>query len=438
MVWSKQVKWINGNFTLAGHSADELAEKYGTPAFLLDEDDFRSRAREFQTEFSKAFGEGNVSVFYAGKAFLATRIANWLAEDGLSLDVCTGGELAVAKAVNFPAERIEFHGNNKSEEEIADAIDYGVALIALDSFIEIERVQAIASSKNKIQKVIIRTTPGIEAHTHEFIATAHEDVKFGFSIASGAAKQAAQEVLRSSNLELVGFHAHIGSQIFDTKGHQLTAERILKLMAEVKQLGANIDYLDLGGGFGVAYTESDQPMQVSEIAQTLFAFLRDECKKYSIPIPHIAIEPGRAIAAPSMTTIYRVGTVKNVVLENGKTRQYVSVDGGMSDNIRTSLYDAVYSVALASTHTGDSIPSRVVGKHCESGDVVVKDVELPADIKVGDLLLTPVTGAYGRSMASNYNHVPRPPVIAVRADGCEIVVRRETYADLLRLDGMEK
>jgi diaminopimelate decarboxylase len=408
-----------------------LAAEHGTPAFILDEDDFRARARAYTEAFVGA------DVYYAAKAFLCTAVARWLDEDGLCLDVCTGGELAVAVAAGFPPERIVMHGNNKSVPELTAALAAGVGRIVVDSFEEIDRVDALARDRGRCQRVLVRTTVGVEAHTHEYVATAHEDQKFGFSLASGAATDAVARVLASTGLELVGLHSHIGSQIFDTSGFEVAAHRVVGLLAQIHAVhGIALPELNLGGGLGIAYTGEDDPLDPAQIAGSLREIVARECAAAGIAIPRLAVEPGRAIAGPGTITLYEVGTVKPVQTGIGGTvRTYVSVDGGMSDNIRTALYDAHYVVTLASRcSSAPPMLCRVVGKHCESGDVVVRDAWLPADLAPGDLLAVPATGAYCRSMASNYNHVPRPPVIAVHEGEVRTLVRRESIEDLLRSD----
>ncbi|HET6481962.1 MAG TPA: diaminopimelate decarboxylase, partial [Actinoplanes sp.] len=404
----------------------DLAEEYGTPAYLLDEDDLRARCRDFVSAFAGA------DVFYAGKSFLCKAVVRVVDQEGLFLDVCTGGELAVALAAGFPAERIGFHGNNKSVSELTRALDVGVGRIVVDSFDEIDRLTALATEKGQRPRVLVRVTVGVEAHTHEFIATAHEDQKFGFSLAGGAAFEAATKILDEGVLELRGLHSHIGSQIFDTSGFEVAARRVLELQAQIRDArGVELPDLDLGGGFGIAYTTQDDPSAPADLAKRINKIVESECELNSLRKPRLSIEPGRAIVGPAVFTLYEIGTVKDV----DGIRTYVSVDGGMSDNIRTALYDASYSATVANRASGaEPILARVVGKHCESGDILVKDEFLPADVQPGDLLAVPGTGAYCRSMASNYNHVPRPPVVAVRDGASRVIVRRETEDDLLALD----
>ncbi|ARQ68448.1 diaminopimelate decarboxylase [Streptomyces marincola] len=427
-VWARSVdRGEDGAVRVAGVSAMALAESFGTPAYVLDEADFRARCRAWR----EAFGP-DADVFYAGKAFLSRAVVRWLCEEGLNVDVCTGGELATALAGGMPAERVALHGNNKSVAEIRRAVAAGVGRIVLDSFQEIERVAAAAREHGTRQRVQIRVTVGVEAHTHEFIATAHEDQKFGLALADGTAAEAVRRVLAEPGLELVGLHSHIGSQIFDMAGFEVSARRVIGLLSEVRdEHGVELPEIDLGGGLGIAYTSEDDPREPHEIGAALREIVAKECEAAGLAVPRLSVEPGRAIVGPSAFTLYEVGTVKPL----RGLRTYVSVDGGMSDNIRTALYDAEYTVVLAS-RTSDAEPmlARVVGKHCESGDVVVRDAYLPADVVPGDLIAVPATGAYCRSMASNYNHTPRPPVVAVREGSAREIVRRETEDDLLALD----
>ncbi|MGV9879888.1 diaminopimelate decarboxylase [Streptomyces sp. NPDC003006] len=427
-VWSRTVtRAPEGVVSVGGIEVTRLAEEFGTPAYFVDEADFRARCRAWRD----AFGT-DADVFYAGKAFLSRAVVRWLHEEGLNLDVCSGGELATALAAGMPAERIAFHGNNKTPDEIERAVAVGVGRIVLDSFQEIVRVSHIAERLGKRQRVQIRVTVGVEAHTHEFIATAHEDQKFGIALAGGQAAEAVRRALKLDGIELIGIHSHIGSQIFDMAGFEVSARRVVQLLAEVRdEHGVELPEIDLGGGLGIAYTSDDDPREPHEIAKALSEIVTRECAAANLRTPRISVEPGRAIVGPTAFTLYEVGTLKP--LEGLRT--YVSVDGGMSDNIRTALYDAEYTVALVS-RSSDAEPMlvRVVGKHCESGDIVVRDAFLPADLAPGDLIAVPATGAYCRSMASNYNHALRPPVVAVDGGAARVIVRRETEEDLLRLD----
>ena len=429
-LWSQGVSKVDGVLTVAGESVADLAAEYGTPLYVVDEEDFRARARAFRDAFAGA------DVYYAGKAFLSVATARWVADEGLNLDVCTGGELAVALKADFPPARIGLHGNNKSVAELRRAVEAGVGRIIIDSVEEIDRLDDVTAELGTTARVMVRVTAGVEAHTHEYISTSHEDQKFGFSIADGAALDAVQRVVASRGLVLQGLHSHIGSQIFVTDGFEVAARRVLRLHAQIeRELGVTLPQLDLGGGFGIAYTTQDDPSTPADLARGMLKIVDDECAAEGVDVPHLSIEPGRAIAGPSTFTLYEVGTTKSVGLDGGASRRYVSVDGGMSDNIRPALYGADYSCTLAS-RTSDAPPvlSRVVGKHCESGDIVVKDEYLPDDLGAGDLLAVPGTGAYCRSLASNYNHVPRAAVVAVRDGEARLIVRRETEEDLLTLD----
>ncbi|MDW3849947.1 diaminopimelate decarboxylase [Micromonospora sp. BRA006-A] len=426
-LWPRNVtRGPGGALTVAGLDVRDLAAEYGTPAYVLDEDDLRERCREFRAAFPDA------DVYYAGKAFLCRAVVRMIDEEGMFLDVCTGGELATALSAGMPPERIGFHGNNKSVAELTRAVDAGVGRIIVDSFTEIDRLTELARERGVRPKVLVRVTVGVEAHTHEFIATAHEDQKFGFSLAGGAAAAAAFKILDEDVLELRGLHSHIGSQIFDASGFEVSARRVLALQSQIRDArGVELPELDLGGGFGIAYTTQDDPASPHDLAKRLRKIVDGECAAENLAVPHLSVEPGRAIVGPAVFTLYGVGTVKDV----DGLRTYVSVDGGMSDNIRTALYDASYSATLANrTSAAQPMLARVVGKHCESGDIVVKDEFLPADVQPGDLVAVPGTGAYCRSMASNYNHVPRPPVVAVREGRARLIVRRETEDDLLALD----
>jgi diaminopimelate decarboxylase len=429
-IWPSSARRVDGALQLGGVPVGELVAAHGTPALFLDEDDLRSRARAYTAAF------GGVDVYYAAKAFLCTTVARWIADEGLGIDVCTGGELAVALAADFPAERIALHGNNKSVRELTRAVEARVGHVIVDSFDEIGRLARIAADAGIRQQVLIRVTVGVEAHTHEFIATAHEDQKFGFSLRDGSAARAVAAVLAAPSLELAGLHSHIGSQIFETSGFEVAAHRVVGLAATIRDVhGVQIDEINLGGGLGIAYVSGDDPESPKQTLERLSGIVEVECATVGLRVPRLSVEPGRAIVGPSAITVYEVGTIKDVTLDGGHTRRYVSVDGGMSDNIRTALYDADYTCVLANREsTAAPAAARVVGKHCESGDVVVRDTWLPGDIRPGDLVAVAATGAYCRSMASNYNHVPRPPVVAVRDGAASVIVRRETEDDLLRLD----
>jgi diaminopimelate decarboxylase len=435
-VWPRNlVRDTAGEVSIAGVIVADLAAEYGTPLFVIDEDDFRTRCREI----AAAFGGGH-NVHYAGKAFLCSEIARWVDQEGLSLDVATGGELAVALHAGFPAERIAFHGNNKSLDELTTAVKARVGHIVLDSMAEIERLDTVAGGAGVVQDVLLRVTVGVEAHTHEFIATAHEDQKFGLSLASGAAMVGVRRVFATDHLRLVGLHSHIGSQIFDVAGFELAAHRVIGLLRDiVAEFGvdktAQISVVDLGGGLGISYLPQDDPPPIEDLAAKLGAIVRSESAAVGLPAPRLVVEPGRAIAGPGTVTLYEVGTVKDVVIGSDKTRRYVSVDGGMSDNIRPALYGSEYDIRLVS-RTSDAAPvlARVVGKHCESGDIIVRDTWVPQDVTPGDLLAVAATGAYCYSMSSRYNLIGRPAVVAVRDGRARLILRRETVDDLLSLE----
>jgi diaminopimelate decarboxylase len=426
-IWPRSAQRNGGVLTLGGVDVRDLAGEFGTPVFVTDEDDVRGRAREYVD----AFGP-DAQVCYAAKAFCSRAVLRWVTEEGLGVDVCTGGELEVALSAGVDPSVITLHGNNKLPAELARAVAAGVGHIVVDSFEEIARLAYYADSSARRPRVLVRVTTGVEAHTHEFMATAHDDQKFGFSLASGAADEAVRRVLALPSLEFAGLHSHIGSQIFDTAGFEVAAHRVIELAARVhNEHGVTVSELDLGGGFGIAYTPEDDPPEVKSLAAGLRAIVGAQCAVFGLPVPRLTIEPGRGIIGPSTVTLYEVGTIKDV----DGLRTYVSVDGGMSDNIRTALYDASYTCVLASRSSHEPpMLSRVVGRHCESGDIVVRHCYLPSDLAPGDLLAVAATGAYCRSLASNYNHLARPGVVAVRDGAARAIVRRETLDDLLSLD----
>jgi diaminopimelate decarboxylase len=431
-VWPMGAAWGEA-LSIASVDCRDLAAKYGTPLYVLDEADARMRARAFYEAYTAA---GAHLVSYAAKALCATAVLRWVTEEGLGVDVATGGELAVALRAGVPGDRLLMHGNNKSVAEIEAAIAAGVGHIVIDSFEEIVRVADAALRADVVQPVLIRVTTGIEAHTHEFISTAHEDQKFGLSVASGDAEEAARRIVKLPSLRLDGLHSHIGSQIFDARGFEAAAQRVVALAIRIRdEQGVELAEFNLGGGMGIAYLADDDPLDVTDMAAQIGDIVGKQCADAGLAMPQLAFEPGRAIIGPAGVTLYEVGTVKPVTLDDGSVRTYVSVDGGMSDNIRTALYDAQYTVALASRESkAEPIQVRVVGKHCESGDIVVRDAMLPGDITAGDLVAVAATGAYCRSMASNYNWVPRPAVVSVHDGESSVVMRRETIGDLLALD----
>jgi diaminopimelate decarboxylase len=407
-----------GRLEVSGIDVVALAEEFGTPLFVYDEATLRARCREL----AGAFGPGSA---YATKAFLCRAMARLALEEGLRLDVSTDGELGVALAAGAEPDRIVMHGNNKSDAELAAVVGLGGARIVVDSFDEIARLSRLAGGgpRGAAQQVLVRVNPGIEAHTHEFIATGREDSKFGFSVASGAARSAIDALRKVVGVEVVGVHAHIGSQITRLDSFARIAEVLAPLAAD-----RDLAELCVGGGLGVAYLSDESAPTIAEWAAAVLA----AAVRVGLP-PGVRVsgEPGRALVATAAMTCYRVGTIK----ELPGIRNYVAVDGGMSDNPRPVLYGSGYEAFLPREVTADRpYAARIVGKHCETGDVVVAEGRLPGDVAVGDVLVTPVTGAYGFSMASNYNRVGRPPVVFVRDGRARVVVRRETVTDLLRLE----
>ena len=430
-LWSTNVsRGDDGVLNIAGLDVDDLVDQIGTPLYAFDEADFRARARGFLEAFT------GWDVFYAGKSFLSTRIASWIAQEGLGLDVCSGNELVVALRGGMDPAKIGMHGNNKTIEELRLGLESGVGRIIVDSLDEISRIEQLTAELGVTARVLVRVTTGIEAHTHEYIATAHEDQKFGFSIQGGQALMALVRCQSSPRIELLGVHSHIGSQIFDTGAFEVAARRTMRLIAQFRQAtGVDLPELDLGGGFGIAYTADDTPSTPDELSTSLREIVEHERHAYGLTEPRYSIEPGRAISGPSAMALYTVGTVKVVDLEGGLQRTYVSVDGGMSDNIRPALYAAEYSAVLAGrASSAQPMLCRVVGKHCEGGDILVRDVYLPGDLRDGDLIAVPASGAYSRSMASNYNHATKPPVVSVALGEVTTLLRRETLDDLLALD----
>lgn len=431
-VWPKNaVRADDGVVSIAGVALTDLAHEYGTPVFVVDEDDFRSRCRDM----AKAYG-GPENVHYASKAFLTRTIARWVNEEGLSLDVASENELAVALRAGFPAKRITAHGNNKSQTFLRMCVTEGVGHVVLDNHGELALLEEISAENNLSQPVMIRVKPGVEAHTNEMIATAHEDQKFGFSLVDGAAWDAAERAVKAPHLDLVGLHCHVGSQIFDAEGFSLAAERVLGLYKRINdELGVRLPELDLGGGYGIAYTAEQAPLDVSAVARDLLAAVSDHAAEEGIEVPTVLVEPGRAIVGPSTVTVYEVGFTKTINVSDIAARRYVAVNGGMSDNIRPALYGAEYDARLVNRLAeGEPTATRVVGSHCESGDILINDEQYPDDLRTGDLLALANTGAYGYAMASNYNMFGRPAVVSVADGKVTPMLRRQTVDDLLALE----
>jgi diaminopimelate decarboxylase len=412
-----------GLVSVGGVALREIAAEYGTPAYVLDERDVRDACRAYRT----AFPGGEVA--YAAKAFLCRAMARWADEEGLSMDVCSAGELSVAASAGFPAERLIVHGNAKTPQDVHAALDYRAGRIVIDCVSEIARLAAQVPYR---QPVLLRVTPAVDAHTHTALTTGVEDQKFGVSLAGGAAADAVRRIVAQPALDLVGLHCHIGSQITAPDGHVLAARRLAGLMAAIRdEHGLVLPQLNLGGGFGVPYADGDPEPDLPGFAGPIRAAVADACAAARLPVPRITVEPGRAIVARAGVTLYRVIAVKR----RPGGRVFVAVDGGMSDNPRAALYGASYTFRVVGRPPGHSgPPATIVGRHCEAGDVLARDVPLPADVRPGDLLVAACTGAYHHSMASSYNLVGRPPVIAVRDGSARVLVRRETDADLRRRD----
>ena len=418
------------DLAVGGVRLAEIAATYGTPAYVLDEADVRARARAYRSALPEA------EIAYAGKAFLCRAMIGWVRSEGLSLDVCSGGELALARHVGFPADRIVLHGNAKTPRDVQDALGYGVGRIVVDSTYEITQL-AVAAHARHPQKVLIRVTPGLDAHTHKAIATGVEDQKFGFSLATGAAADAVRQVLHwqlaeRPALELAGLHCHLGSQITSVEVFAEAARRLIALMAWIRdEFNVIVPELDLGGGHAVGYRDGDPDFDLDQYARTIRTVIAKACHQHRLPVPKLTVEPGRAIVARAGVTLYRVLTMKRIP----GIRTFVAVDGGMSDNPRPALYGAAYTARLIGrTSTATPEPMTVVGRHCEAGDIIARDLPLPADLRPGDLLAVPCTGAYQHSMASTYNQICRPPVIAVRDGVARVLIRRETLEDLQARD----
>ncbi|MEY9859358.1 diaminopimelate decarboxylase [Catenulispora sp. GAS73] len=418
------------DLAVGGVRLAEIAATYGTPAYVLDEADVRARARAYRAALPEA------EIAYAGKAFLCRAMITWIEAEGLSLDVCSGGELALARHVGFPPERIVLHGNAKTPRDVQDALAYGVGRVVVDSTYEITQL-AVAAHAGRPQKVLIRVTPGIDAHTYKAVATGVEDQKFGFSLSTGAAADAVRQVLHwqladKPALELAGLHCHLGSQITSVDVFAEAARRLIALMAWIRdEYRVTVPELDLGGGHAVGYRDGDPDFDLDLYARTVRTVIAKACRQHRLPVPELTVEPGRAIVAKAGVTLYRVLTMKRIP----GVRTFVAVDGGMSDNPRPALYGSAYTARLIGrASAAPTEPMTVVGRHCEAGDVLAHDLPLPADLRPGDLLAVPCTGAYQHSMASTYNQVCRPPVIAVRDGVARVLIRRETLEDLQARD----
>ncbi len=413
----------SGELLIAGCSLLELANEYGTPLFVYDEAHIRQRCQEAM----KAFPDGAV---YASKAFLCLFMARLVAGEGMDIDVATGGEMFVAMSAGVPARKLVFHGNNKSYGELRTAVKSGVGRIVVDSFDELDRIDRVHSELKLPARVLVRITPGVSAHTHEFLSTGQDDTKFGFTVNGGLATQAIERVQESASMEFIGIHAHIGSQIFSLKNMEQGVKKVAEFTKDISK-EYEVQELCVGGGLGVAYIEGEEAPSIAEWAAAVKAICKNEGIK-----ARITAEPGRAIVASSAVTLYKVGTIKELELKDtNSSKTYVSVDGGMSDNPRPVLYGSGYETFLPRSAKSERTQKiTLVGKHCETGDTLVQNAMVPEDLTVGDILATPVTGAYGHSMGSNYNKVPRPAVIFVNEGEPRLVIRRESYEDLLSHD----
>lgn len=435
----------DGSLEVGGVPLEDIARDFATPVYVLDRADLRGRARVWTSamaeEFWDGYGMAGGDAFYAAKALLCADVVDVVTAEGLGIDTASLGELALTLRAGADPARVGLHGNNKLDAEIELALGAGegagIERIFIDSLHEVGQVERIAAALGVTARVMVRLKTGIHAGGNEYIATSHEDQKFGVSVADGSAMDVVRAIIVSPHLELLGFHNHIGSQIEGTDAFVAAARIVMDFRARVeRELGVSTREVDLGGGVGIAYTAADPvPTSPAEVARGVAAAVRAAAEETDTSVPHVSVEPGRSVVGPTTVTVYRVGAVKDVTLGGGAQRRYVSVDGGMSDNIRPALYGAAYTATLANrAPRGPWQRSRVVGKHCESGDVVVHDVDLPADVTAGDLLVVPATGAYGWSMASNYNMLTKPGVLAVEDGRARWVVRPQTLADLMALD----
>ena len=418
----------NGSLNIGGCNTLDLAKEYGTPLYLFDEDTIRNRCRSFVQEFQKRVPQ--TQVVYASKAYINPVLVRMLAEEGLGLDVVSGGELAVAIAGGLSTTQVYFHGNNKTPQELREAVQCGIGRIVVDSFHELRLLDEISGELGKKQDILIRVSPGIDPHTHAYTTTGIIDSKFGFSIQTGHAAIAIRDALQAPNIELRGLHFHLGSPIFELEPYQAATDLVLRFAADFREEGWTIQEFSPGGGFAIAYTRDNKPPHVSEYAEAITSTLKETSSELNLTIPKLIIEPGRSIIGPSGVALYQIGAIKEIP----GIRKYVSVDGGMGDNIRPALYQASYEVCSAgkmNLEAGDLV--TIAGKYCESGDILASDVLLPS-VTSGDILAIPASGAYCPSMASNYNLNPRPPIVLVKDGTSRLMRRRETYQDMMLCD----
>ncbi|MCL5942359.1 MAG: diaminopimelate decarboxylase [Actinobacteria bacterium] len=415
-----------GHLEIDGCDVVDLVAEYGTPLMIYEEKTIRDQCRRFLAAFRARTDD--FEVIYASKAFCTLAVCQLVQEEGLSIDVSSGGEYHTALKAGFPTERMFYHGNNKTHQELEYALEHGVGFVVVDSFSELATLEEMVAARGASQKILLRITPGIEAHTHSYIQTGQLDSKFGFGLAEGHAAEAVRRALEAPHLELVGLHAHIGSQIFELEGFRKAIAILVDLIKETHdRYGFDCRYLNVGGGLGIRYTEEDTPVTIEEYVEGKVGGVRREMARVGLPVPRVLVEPGRSLVGKAGVTAYTVGTIKEIP----GIRTYVSVDGGMSDNLRPMLYDARYEAMIANRAEApaDTVVT-VAGKHCESGDVLVKDAHI-ARPQLGDVLVMPATGAYCYSMASNYNGNPRPAVVLVKDGHARVIVERETYDDLV-------
>ena len=417
-----------GHLTIGGCDALDLAEQYGTPLYVLDEATLRARCRQFSGAFASRYP--NSQAVYASKAYINPALARIFAEEGLGLDVVSGGELAVAMAGDVPLDHVYFHGNNKSPAELEEAVSAGIGRIVVDSFHELDLLQQICAQAGKNQDILVRVSPGIDPHTHAYTTTGIIDSKFGFSIQTGDAERAILQAIAAPNLNLRGLHFHLGSPIFELEPYQAATDLVLRFAAGLREQGLNLQEFSPGGGFAIAYTRNDQPPAPDDYAEAIVSTLTATCAELGMDQPNLVIEPGRSIIGPAGVALYRIGAIKDIP----GIRTYVSVDGGMGDNIRPALYQASYEVLSANRPAAEPDATvTIAGKYCESGDVLATDILLPSPA-AGDVIAIPAAGAYCPSMASNYNLNPRPPIILVQDGASRLIRRRESYADLMHCD----
>ena len=417
-----------GHLVIGGCDTLDLADQYGTPLYVFDEDMVRRMCRGFVEGFTAKHAD--TTVVYACKAYVNPALARILMDEGLGLDVVSGGELAVAQAVDYPSRLVYFHGNNKGPAELRDALDWGIGRIVVDSFYELELLDKLAGEAGKTQEIMVRVSPGVDPHTHHHTTTGTLDSKFGFPIETGQADEAVRIALRAPNLDLIGLHFHLGSPIFHVEPYQAAMDIVLEFASRFREEGLNLREISPGGGFAIAYTRDQEPPSIGEYADAIVSSMLEGCQRLGMDVPRLIIEPGRSIVGRAGVALYRVGAVKDIP----GVRKYISVDGGMGDNIRPALYDAAYEAVVAgkADRTGSDLVT-IAGKYCESGDVLVRDVSLPT-VESDDIIAIPAAGAYCLSMASTYNMNPRPPVVAVKDGDSRLMRRRESYADLMAND----